>query len=108
MAHDLNPYLQEYFKVYQPNQKLVILKMLQNLGFYDEALFTNFTNQFLQLMQQPGGVDAAIKATCMTLHPLTMEYVDRTFELLDVLNFHMKHGKVELSKQDRIALAIPV
>jgi len=44
----------------------------------------------------------------MTLHPLTMEYVDRTFELLDVLNFHMNHGKVELSKQDRIALAIPV
>lgn len=44
MAHDLNPYLHEYFKVYQPNQKLVILKMFQNLGFYDEALFTNFTS----------------------------------------------------------------
>jgi hypothetical protein len=41
----------------------------------------------------------------MTLHPLTMEDVDRTFELLDVLDFHMKHGKVDLSKQDKAALA---
>lgn len=34
-----------------------------------------------------------------------MEDVDRTFELLDVLNFYMKHGKVDLSKQDKAALA---
>jgi|LauGreDrversion4_2_1035121.scaffolds.fasta_scaffold542714_1 hypothetical protein len=34
-----------------------------------------------------------------------MEDVDRTFELLDVLDFHIKHGKVDLSKQDKAALA---
>jgi hypothetical protein len=36
------PYLREFFKVYQPSQKLVVLKMLTNYRVYDSVLFSDF------------------------------------------------------------------
>jgi len=91
MANLLLPYCHEFFKVYQPNQKLVVLKMLHNLKIYDEALSTNFVDQITQLMsRQP--IDEVMNSVCVTLHPLTAEDIDRTFELVDVIDFHLKNS----------------
>ena len=94
MANLLLPYCHEFFKVYQPNQKLVVLKMLHNLKIYDEALSTNFVDQITQLMsRQP--IDEVMNSVCVTLHPLTAEDIDRTFELVDVIDFHLKNSDAQ-------------
>ena len=84
------PYLQEYFLKYKSSQKLVILRMLQLISIHDDSLYSNFTNEVIQILSKYSGEELTnkMKQICITQHPLTNESIDRTFEMLEVLDFH--------------------
>lgn len=85
------PYLKHFFTKYQPNQKLVVLKMFQNLSVYDEELFTNFVGDLVGLSKTQ--LAKKLETICITHNPLSMEQIDRTYDLLEVLDFHLQHCK---------------
>lgn len=91
-AHKFIPYLQDFFLKYQPNQKLVVLKMLQNLSVYDEDLFQNFMDDLTKIVGKASlNLDDKIKEICVTQHPISGKELDRTYDLLEVIEFHLKH-----------------
>lgn len=89
-SNNFIPYLQEYFPKYKPSQKLVVLRMLQRLNIHDDVLYTNFVNDISSLLAKYSDEDlvSRLQQICLTQHPITNNIIDRTFEMLDVIDFH--------------------
>lgn len=64
--------------------------MFQQLRIYNDSLFTNFSNEIGQLLTKNSDEELAakLKLICVTSHPISNVDIDRTFEMLEVLDFH--------------------
>lgn len=105
MAEYFVPYLRVFFREYQLNQKLVVVKMFQNLQLYDEQLFKDFTddlNKKLKNAKDAKSFEQQINQICLTTHPISGKEIDRTYELLDVLNFHIAQSEKNPSKEGEV------
>lgn len=91
------PFLRHYFRDYQLNQKLVVLKFYENFSVYDPELFASFEKDLAKATREAGGNDEkfwqVLQSICVSQHPISGQDIDRTYELLDVLEFHLKQGE---------------
>jgi hypothetical protein len=64
--------------------------MLQRLNIHDDVLYTNFVNDISSLLAKYSDDDlvSRLQQICLTQHPITNNIIDRTFEMLDVIDFH--------------------
>jgi hypothetical protein len=77
---------------YSKAQKLVCLRALQLVNIYDDMLFANFIKDVDSALKD--GVEdhrQGLKSCGLSLHPITAIELDRSWEVLDVLDFASKH-----------------
>lgn len=74
--------------------------MLQRFNIHDETLYTNFVHEITSTLNKYSEDDLLkkLQQICITQHPITNSPIDRTFELLDVIDFH--YGLSEAIQMD--------
>ena len=97
------PYMEYFFPKYKSSQKLVILRMLQQLSIYNNDLFCSFVEDLQKILSGKNNEEELLNrlaVVSVSKHPVTNENIDRLFEMIEVLDFHYKHhkGKTLLDK----------
>ena len=66
--------------------------MMQNYRIFDENLYKNFLSELFVQIKNAEEIDLEkqINLTCITQHPITAAEIDRTFEMLDVIEFYLE------------------
>jgi hypothetical protein len=80
--------------------------MYQRLSIYDENIYSNFKTDLEASFLQAKNPDAYLTEICVTQNPISGKDIDRTFELLDVLEFQAAQTNEPFVLSDKVKQAI--